>query len=95
MLAAGCLMPGFAEAATELETYPDYNEKSNWDLEHTPNKYTVTIKGITNDDLDPDDMITINWLDNTGERVEGCTINVKGVNSTDLLPITPKIGISG
>ena len=95
MLAAGCLMPGFAEAAPVLETWPDYNEKSNWDLEHTPNEYTVTIKGVTNDGLEFGDIISINWLGDNEESVEGCKINVNYDNSNDHLTITPKIGICG
>ena len=38
VLAAGCLMPGFAEAAAkpELETWPHYDDHPDyWDLEPT------------------------------------------------------------
>ena len=102
VLAAGCLMPGFAEAAPELETWPHYDDHPDyWDLEPTQNEYTVTIQGIKNDGLDPDDpdypddMISINWVGDDGASVEGCKINVNYVNSTDTLTITPKIDIIG
>ena len=91
VLAAGCLMPGFAEAAV-LKTDPDYHTTSNWDLEHTQNEDTVTIKGITKDGLDPDGTIEIFWASNNEEAiVEGCTINVKDVNT----PSTQDIIIKG
>ena len=95
VLAAGCLMPGFAEAA-KLETWPEnLISKGLITVDLDEDKKIVTIKGINNDELVDEEMITINWLDNPGESVEGCTINVKGVNSTDTLIITPKIAISG
>ncbi len=85
VLAAGCLMPGFAEAAPGLLT------SSGVDYTRVGNTATIT-KNIESAAYTQ----VIYWHPGDGETVvEGHTIDVKGVNSTSPLTITPEISIRG
>ena len=79
VLAAGCLMPGFAEAAS-LKTNIDTGL-----IEKSGNTATIT-RNISASDYDR----YIYWEPGAGEK---CTINVNYVNSTNSLTITPEIDI--
>ena len=93
VLAAGCLMPGFAEAAefaeaAVLQKFSQNNKPFN--VEHTPGEKTTTITAVSGI---AEDTIGIGWA--SYNDVEGYTINVKGVSSANLLTITPVIDIRG
>ena len=87
VLAAGCLMPGFAEAAEfnlDDETYP---------VGYTKVENTATITENIGMATGP---IVIFWNPGiSGTVVEGCTINVNDVNSTKNMTITPEIHVIG
>lgn len=93
VLAAGCLMPGFAEAAVEPEfvTIDEYYE--HFDVGYILDGKTATItENITNAGVKK----KIGWVPGDEETsVEGYKIEVYGDNSNDLLAITPKIDIIG
>lgn len=85
VLAAGCLMPGFAEAAILFKT-PDVN--------CIPDGNTATIIEVTSGGSP-----MIYWRHDSTETeetgVDGCIINVNYVNSTQNITITPEITIRG
>ena len=80
VLAAGCLMPGFAEAAV-LATIPE----GSITYDPTEGENTATITAVHGN-------AEIYWTSSNGS-VEGCTINVNDVNSPNM-NITPDIIIS-
>ena len=102
VLAAGCLMPGFAEAAT-LVTIPEgLIDEGLITVDRTEGKNIATITAVNGEDGDTRDTRWIFW--NPGDEeaiaegctiVEGCTINVNDVNSTNNMTITPEIHVIG
>ena len=90
VLAAGCLMPGFAEAAVLVKS-PGVN--------CTEGEKIATITEVNENPAGPKFIF---W-NPVGEEaitegctiVEGCTINVNDVNSTNNMTITPEIHVIG
>ena len=92
VLAAGCLMPGFAEAApapalvTKLDHYITDNDNLIT-VDRTEGENTATITAVNGN---VGDKIDISWMPGAGETsVEGCTINVNSIT------IEPEIHIYG
>ena len=83
VLAAGCLMPGFAEAATEAPVLKKISKNNNtFKVEHTPGEKTTTITG----NISGAGFGYIYWKPGAEETsVEDCTINVNDVNSTNIV----------
>ena len=89
VLAAGCLMPGFAEAAPELVTIPEGAIRDGLiNVDRTEGENIAKITAVNGN------VEAIYWASNNGS-VEGCTINVNDVNSTQNMTITPEISIRG
>ena len=95
VLAAGCLMPGFAEAAPEALwlTRPEGLFPAGSIRVDTTNKIATITGNISGEGIREEDFGAIAWmLVNQKTSDKGCTINVKGVNT---LTITPEIRIMG
>ena len=86
VLAAGCLMPGFAEAAPEAPVLIPFG--SSFTFGPTEGENTATITAVSGN------AGSICWKSDNGS-VEGYTINVNNVNSTQNMTITPQIDIRG
>lgn len=93
VLAAGCLMPGFAEAAPAPALVTMLGDEITDGLitvDGTEGENPVTITAVNGED---GDTIGICWA--SYNDVVGYTINVNYVNSTNNMNITPKIDIRG
>ena len=84
VLAAGCLMPGFAEAAPKalwLTRHVGLIPAGSIIVDYDKNIATIT-GNISGEGISEEDFGAIGWM--LVDQETSCTINVKGVNSAPL-----------